>query len=245
MRACLLAVILAIALPGVCLAARPLSSDDAGTVEQGHLEIEAGYEYADDTDDEYNLGFCLKYGLFSRLDVGVEVPYHFIDVAEDEDVDGIGDVVLGTKLGILEEKEGFPAFSVSYSLKTESGDEEKGLSSGEIDHSINAILSKELGKAVGHLNLGYTYLGLPDDENDDIFTYGLALEFPLNDRFTIVGELTGETNFDDDFDDNPFSGLAGFNYALSDIVRVDLGFGWGISEASADFLVTTGLTLAF
>ncbi|MBN3039422.1 MAG: transporter [Candidatus Omnitrophica bacterium] len=245
MRVSIFLIIFVVFLPVVCLAARPLSTDDAGTVEKGHFEAEAGFEYVDDADDEYNLGFCMKYGLFSRLDIGVEVPYHFIEVSNGDDVDGIGDVSISAKLNVLEEKENIPALAISYSFKTETGDEEKGLSSGEVDHAINAILTKELGKVVGHLNLGYTYVGLAEDENDDVFSYAIALEYPVNERLNLVGELTGETNFDGEFDDNPFAGLVGFNYALSDIITFDLGFGWGISDASADFLVTSGLTLAF
>ena len=239
-------VLLLLVAPISAFAARPLSTDDASTVDKGCMEVEAGFEYADDEDNEYNLSTALKYGLAERLDIGVEIPYQFIDVSGNGDVDGLGDIVVSGKYRFLDETEGFPALSFCFSLKTESADENKGLGSGELDYTINAILTKELAKVVAHLNLGYTYAGASQGEaHDDIFSYNFALECPCNDRLNFVGELTAETNFEGDFDDNAFSALAGLNYAVSEIVTFDLGMGWGISKVSSDYIVCTGITLAF
>lgn len=246
MKSILSFILVLLVFPAAVFAARPLSTDDAGTVEKGHLEVESGFEYADDTDDEYNLAVCLKYGLGERWDLGVEIPYQFLEISEDDDVDGWGDIVFSSKYHFLDETESLPAGALSFSIKTETGDDDKGLGSGAIDYAINAILSKELEKVTGHLNLGYTYTGAPEgEESDDLFTYALAIEFPLNDSLNLVAELTAETNFEGDFDSNPFAALVGFNYAFSESITFDLGMGWGISEASADYLVTTGLTLSF
>ena len=239
--------------PSHTFAARPLSTDDAGTVEQGDLEVELGFEYAsdtdvDDTEDEYTLAATMKYGLGERWDIGIEIPYLYINrEAEDADDDnGFGDYVLSSKYRFVDETDDFPALSLGFSLKTNTGDEDKGLGSGELDYAINTILSKELGKVIGHINLGYTYVGAPEGEShDDVFSYGIAWEYPVNDRLNVVGELTGETNFEGDFDDNPFAGLIGLNYALSDVATVDFGIGWEISDASPDYLVVAGLTLSF
>ena len=228
------------------LAARPLSTDDAGTVEKGHLEVESGFEYADKSDDEYNWAASFKCGLGERWDMGMEIPYQYIEVSESDDVDGLSDISFSSKYRFLDEAEGFPALALSFSIKTKSGSEDKGLGTGEIDYAINTILTKELNKIIGHLNLGYTYVGTPKGQShDDVFSYSLALEYPFNDRLNIVGELSGETNFEGDFDDNPFVGLLGLNYAFSDIATFDFGVGWQISKASPDFTIVTGLTLGF
>lgn len=108
------------------------------------------------------------------------------------------------------------------------------------------IFSKELGKIVNHLNLGYTDVGKPEGQSDDeLFSYAAALQYPLTNRLHLVGELSGETNFAGNFDNHPFVVLAGFNYVFSDIGTFDFGVSWGISEASADYTVTSGLTLAY
>jgi hypothetical protein len=237
--------------PLFAYAARPLSTDDAATVEKGDLEVELGFEYADDadtddTEDEYSFAATVKYGLTERWDLGVEIPYLYIERESDDDDSGLGDYVFSSKYRFVDESENFPALALGFSLKTKTGDEDKGLGTGELDYTLNTILTKALGKIVTNVNLGYTYVGAPEGENhDDVFSYGLALEYPATEKLNLVGELTGETNFEGDFDDHPFGGLVGFNYAFSENIVFDLGFGWGISEASPDYLVTSGLTLAF
>lgn len=69
----LILFLLANSLPA--FAARPLSTDDATTVDKSHFELECGFEYQDKTDDEYNWTTTLKYGLSENLDIGPEIPY--------------------------------------------------------------------------------------------------------------------------------------------------------------------------
>ncbi|GAG00741.1 unnamed protein product, partial [marine sediment metagenome] len=215
------------------------------TVEKQHLETECGFEYVNTADNECNWSTVLKCGLLENWDIGIEFPYQFIDVTEGSDVDGIGDMVVSSKYRFLDETQGFPALSLSFAIKTDTGNEDKGLGSGDLDYTITAILTKELNKIVGHLNLGYIYVGAPEGQDDDVFSYALALEYPVDDRLNFVGELSGETNFEGDFDDNPFAALVGFNYAFSDAATFDFGAAWQISEASPDYKLVTGLTLGF
>lgn len=158
----------------------------------------------------------------------------------------MSDIVLSSKLRILNEAEDSPALAFSFSIKTKTGNEDKGLGTGELDYTFNLIFSKELGKIINHLKLGYTDVGKPEGQSDnDLFLYAGALEYPLTNRLHLVGELSGETNFAGDFDNHPFAILAGFNYAFSDMGIFDFGVSWGISKASADYTVTSGLTLAY
>ena len=233
-------------VPHIAYAVRPLSTDDAGVVDERHIEIESGFEYVNQTDSENNLSFVLKYGLIKNLDLGIEIPYKFIDSNEDSDVDGVGDIEATTKCRFVDETDNYPALALSFSVKTKTGNKDKGLGSGEVDYNLNGIITKEINQLVTHLNIGYTFVGDPENENaDDIFSYSLALEYPVNERLNLAGEITGETTFNGDFDDNPFSGLVGLNYGLNDTVSYDFGVGFGISEASPDYIITTGLTFGF
>jgi len=233
-------------IPHIAYAARPLSTDDAGVVDAGHMEIESGFEYINQNDEENNLSLVMKCGLVKNLDIGLEIPYKFIDVAQGGDVDGIGDMIITTKYHFLDETPNLPALALSFNVKTESGNSDKGLGSGEVDYSLNGIITKGINKFISHLNIGYTFVGDPTGENlDNIFSYSVALEYPLNERLNLVGEVIGETTFDRDFDDNPFSGLAGLNYGFNDTVSYDFGVGFKISEASPDYTITTGLTFGF
>lgn len=246
MKRIVIAIFFLLVCPKLVLAGRPLSTDDAGTVERGHLELEYGYQYVNAADNEYNWSSCIKYGLGQRWDLGVEIPYQYLEVSSGDDADGLNDIILSSKYRFFEESENRPALALSFSIKTDSGNDDKGLGTGAKDYAVNAIFSKQLETVGSHVNLGYTYVGAPEGEkHDDLFSYALALEYRLSDRLNLVGELAGETNFDGDFDDNAFSGLTGFNYAFSDIATFDFGAGLGISEASSDYSLTCGLTLSF
>lgn len=71
------------------------------------------------------------------------------------------------------------------------------------------------------------------------------MEYPINENLNILGEITGETTFDGDFDDNPCGGLVGLNYALNEMITLDFGVGFKLSDASSDYTITTGFTLGF
>jgi len=232
---------LVMAFPAGAYAARPLSTEDAGVVDAGHAELEAGFEYVKQSDEEMGLACVFKVGLFNNVDVGVEVPYGFIDVEAGDDVNGLGDVVFCAKYHLWDEGDNTPAVAIVFSLKPQTGDEDEGLGSGELDYGLNTALTKELGAFTAHGNLGYTFVG----GGEDIFSYGLAAEYPLSEAVNIVGELTGETAFDGAFNENPFQGLVGLNWAWGETVTLDVGVGFPVSDASPDLTVTTGLTVAF
>lgn len=226
----------------VTYAARPLSTDDVGTVERGHLEFEGAFEYVKQPDEERNCALTLKYGLTENWDFGVEFPYKFIDLVQSGKVDGTGDINISTKYRLLEEVERLPAIAVSLNVKTETGNEDKSLGTGEIDYGLTGIFTKEIGEFTFHSNLGYTFVG---GDADDTLSYGFALEYSLRENLNLVGEVVGETAFDGDFNDNPCSGLFGLNYGLNEMVVFDFGVGFEISEASPDYTITTGITLGF
>lgn len=230
----------------IAFAARPLSTDDAGSVEKAHWELESGFEYADKADDEYTWTTTIKYGILETWDLGIEVPYQYLEVSEGDDVNGWGDIVICSKVRFLNETMDFTAFALGFKIKTKSARCNKGLGTGELDYTINAILSREFNKLISHVNLGYTYVGAPEGQNqDDVFSYAWALEYPFDERLNLVGELAGETNFEGNFDDNPLAVLLGLNCAFSDLVTFDLGASLGISNASANYALTTGLTISF
>lgn len=234
-------------LPSIAFAGRPLSIGDAGTIGKTHVEIECAVEYADATDDEFTLAATLTYGLLEKLDIAVELPYKYIDVHDEDEYGGLGDVVISSKYFLLEETGNLPAMAVSAGIKLKTGNDDKELGTGENEYSAIGILTKELGNIAGgniiaNLNFGYTY---KDESQDDVFSYGVALEYPFNDKLNLVGEVAGETDFEEDFNDNAFAALLGFNYAFLEMAKFDFGMAVGISEASPDYTVKTGITLSF
>ena len=228
------------------LAARPLGTDDAGTVDKGHFEMEMGFEFLEDTDKEYTTSTVLKYGILDSLDVGTEIPYHYIEVHDQEDVHDLGDITFCAKYRLLEQDQALPAVSFVAEVKTTSGEEDKGLGNSMIDYGLTLVATREFDNGAVHLNLGYGYAGIPEIQKyDRAFSYGLAGELSVTENLNLVAECLGETNFDGDFNDNPFVALVGFNYSLCEWASFDFGAGAGISKASPDYYLTTGITVAF
>jgi len=231
-------------LPRV-FAARPLATDDAGTVEKGAFEGEFGVEYVKASDNETNLSVVIKTGILDNLDLGVEIPYLFIDSKEESDTDGLSDVCICMKLNILNEHSVFPDTALTFNYKSDSGNDRKALGTGRPGFDLTAVFSKSFDPLTCHLNIGYSFRkDFDNEDNKDAFTYGFAVEYPLNDTINLVGEITGETELEGEFNDNSCGALIGFNYAFNDMVTFDLGVATAISRAEPDLKVTAGVTIA-
>lgn len=248
-KVCILVVLvvtICFGLSKVSEAARPLSTDDTGTVEKGEFELETGYEYVKQNTEENNFSIVLTSGVLKNMDIGIEIPYNFIEKKKSDNVDGIGDIMVCSKYRLWKETTSYPAGAVSFTVKSQTGDEDKGLGSGEVSYEVNSIFTKNFNSLVGHLNLGYTFKEEPEGKDvDDIFGYKFALVYPVNEKFNLMNEIVGETNFEGDFDDNPCEGLVGFNYAISNNVVYDFGVGYQMSKSSPDYKITTGITTTF
>lgn len=239
-------VVCLLVFPVLAFAARPLSIDDAGTVERGNVEVEFGVEYVKGFDKEVGISLAVTAGLFSSLDFGVEVPYTFINAKEAKNSDGFSDVSISTKFTFIKDSKTLPDCAIGFSYKTDSGNDGKGLGTGKPEYSINSIFSKAWKSLATYLNLGYAFReDFANMDNEDALTYGVAVEYSLNDNVNLVAEVSGETALKRKFNDNSCSALVGFNYSLSDNVILDIGVGTAISRADPDLKVTSGVTISF
>ncbi|HRZ39393.1 MAG TPA: transporter [Candidatus Omnitrophota bacterium] len=222
-------------------AARPLATNDAGVVAVGALETEYGYEYVHASDRENNHGVVLTTGLLKNLDFGVEIPYQFIELEDGGDPDGFSDLIFTTKWSVSREHDTLPDFSLSFSYKTESGNDEKSLGTGRPEYTLTSIFSKTFERFTYHVNMGCS----AKHELEDTLNYGFAMEYAVNERLNVLGEIAGDTILSGKFDNSTSSGLIGFNYAINGSLTYDAGLKIGISESAPDFTILTGLTFAF
>ncbi len=227
-------------------ALRPLTTDDAGTVEKGKFQLEVGFDFTRHGNHDKELGpsMTLTYGLFERMDVGIGSGYLFVHPSEGKKEKGFVDTELKLKYRWIDEKDWSPAFATTGRIKFPTASETKGLGSGKTDFSINTILTKNLGKRlVLHLDLGYTIIGEKYGNNE--FNYSLAAQFVLTDKWALVGEVVAVNNFNGRHGDDPLSGLMGAYYLITDNIVWDAGVEIGMNKAAPDFRLTTGLTLLF
>jgi hypothetical protein len=227
-------------------AARPLSTDDAWTVEKGGFQLEVGFDAVrqDNHDREISPSLKLTYGLFEKMDVGIGSAYLFARPKEGENENGLGDTELNLKYRLLDEKDWMPAFALTGKIKIPTASESKGLGSGKTDVGINTIVMKNLSKRwLFYLNLGYTFVGEHRVNNE--FNYSAAAQFIVTDKWVLVGEMVGVNNLNGRHGDDPFSGLIGTYYSITDKIIWDGGLEIGMNKAAPDFRLTTGLTWLF
>ncbi len=236
----------AVSLSTGAFAAMPLTTDDAYTVERGEFQVETGVDLTrqDNHDREVGPSVTLSYGLLERMDVTVGSSYLFVNPAEGKNENGIGDTEVRLKYHLVDQKGWIPHFAVSGMLKIPTASDSKGLGSGKTDFGLNAIFTWNLSKRWQlYSNLGYTFIGEHHAENE--FNYSAAVQFALSDKWALVGELVGVNNFNGHTSDDPFSGLVGAQYMLSDSLVLDAGVEIGMNRAAPDYRFTAGLTFFF
>lgn len=225
-------------------AARPLTTEDAYTVEKGAFQLETAFDFArqDNHDKEYAPSMILTYGLFERMDVGIGIGYLFVNPADGKNENGFGDTELKIKYRLIDQKGWIPFFSISGKLKIPTANESKGLGSGKTDFNINTIYTWDFKKRFQlYVNLGYTFIG--EKKVNDEFNYSIAGQFVLSEKWALVGEIFGWNNFNGRHNDDPLAGLLGIQYAIKDTLVWDAGVAMGMNKAAPDFRVTTGLTI--
>jgi len=219
-------------------AARPLVTDDYGTLDPGAYEFEAGYNLISPKaggGDSQGLVCQLKRGFFPGFDLGLELPYNTSAVS------GLADAVLHAKLRLKDfsEEEGVTA---RLDIKLTNGDVVTGLGSGFTDYGLLLILSKELAGIKSHINAGYTVVGDPaNSSQDDTFVYGVAFEKELASGIEAAVEYTGSSCLQRELLNN--IQIAG-RWQATQAIRLDAGYSIAMSDVS-DNIATIGLTAEF
>lgn len=229
---------------------RPFATEDAGVAGKGVAQLEISWDHLkwDNHDKENNFLLVPIYGITDRIELSVEIPYmfHNPESGEENSEDGLGDINIVGKFLLIEEGEKTPAFTIKAVLKTSSGDYERGLGSGDKDYSIVAAASKTIGDFQLHGMFGYTFVGDNGDENiQDIYLYGIGLDYGLTENFHLVAEIAGNRHSDRTSDNDPVSGLVGATYKISEHLTIDGGIRFGFNDAMPDWNTTLGMSITF
>jgi len=213
-------------------AARPLATDDTGTVEKGKTETEISFDYCQYRPDGtcQTPGMAIKHGLTERLDFGLGFSHN-----TDKDADGntigwgMSPLEIGFKMALLKEHHTLPDISLSV-----------GYESGGTEYGMNLILSRGYGNLGLHYNLGYNSPGEALIKGS--IATSLAAEYTFAEKYRICAELKGEA-LDDRSEVLGNSGLIGGS--------VDLGFlAWDAGVRLYDqrgpkTTIATGITAGF
>jgi len=224
---------------------RPISTDDAYTLEKGVFTASIGSAFTkmDNGDREIGVNVDLGYGITERLEITVDFPTIFSQPVVGNSEQGLSDIAFRPEFILFKEQKYLPASSVAATIKTTSGDEDKGFGSGHNDYSLTLQFSKGFNPAALHFNVGYTFVGQSEEvEIDNVISYNLAFEYSFNGKLTLVSELTGETVSGFSDSDSSFDGLVGFVYEVKDNIALDFA---GFAGSGDEIRLTSGLTYQF
>lgn len=233
------AVIMTIAPP--VWAGRPLTTEDPGTISQGNFEIEIGNDFSETADGvtsfghNYNVGF----GILDNLEFDVNVPVIFYQEVPGQDaVTGLGDTGLLLKWRFLEEKGFRPALGTYGTVSLPSGNDNEGLGTGTVDFGLFTFVGKNIWKFLVEANLGWSFL----DNTDDLFFYSAGLEYYPHDKWSIVFEYVGQTDFKASTVNDISDITIGLTYSLLDFLTLDAGAIFGFTTSTPDYGATVGVT---
>lgn len=225
---------------------RPLTVDDADTVEPGFFEWDSGVAYERNGDlGHWDFPFGLTYGVARDLDAhfsfGGQIDEQSEPFAGTKQQSGIGDLELGAKWLFVESDPFGTRHSLAPGIKLPTASEKRGLGSGAMDYDLTWIASHEFGDRTDtHINLGYTWVG----EADDAVHGGLAAYYQLIDPLQWVGEIFAEKEIG-----NGSEMVAAINtgvrFFVTDNFILDLAAGTKVCGDAPDFSMTAGLTWDF
>ncbi len=217
--------------------------DDAGTEPKGTFELTIPKVVYSGSPGYYttSIWLALTYGITDHLEMVIAPEVH--DAIWGRDNSGsdhdFGDVVCGLKYQFSEERDNLPSLAAKYSLKIPTNTDSKGLTTGEVDHALYLIVSKGLIGGQLNLNLGYKYVGKPNDKTySNQVSYGAAYVYPVK-KVSLVLELVGKTNYKEPHltvKENTLDLYGGFKYGFTPALGMKASLGTRLNQASPDYL---------
>ncbi|HZI51296.1 MAG TPA: hypothetical protein VFE29_05690 [Terriglobia bacterium] len=186
---------------------RPLLTEDPRLIPEGSVVTELGMGYqhlarfpvSGLTGDFYSiLENGLHFGLGKRAEFQMTgVIHYYLSVDGGGSRNDWGDLVMSTKIKLVDEKGARPAISFRPSVVLPNSSRTKDIGFDGTHFFGNLLFGKTAGPAYVFGTVG---LGVLDDplraaSQHDFLTYGIAASFPVNTRLSILAELNGRHNF--------------------------------------------------
>jgi len=233
-----------------CFAPPPLVTGDVPTADKGLFEWYVGgrHQESESGRPARQLPFTeLVYGISARQELTFEIAglsseHHY----------GINDAVVGTKYVFLRETGQRPGIAGSFELKLPTGDESRGLGSGEFDYDLRLRGQKTWGWFTAIGNVGYTFVTDRDvggvrqsAENVWLLTFGQ--EYQLARRTKLLSELYFVSR-EEPGGPNRLAANIGFKHKLRENLTIHGAVGKSVREGNRggpDLRVYAGLKWEF
>ena len=160
--------------------------------------------------------------------------------------EGLGDVLLKGAYVLLEEKSIVPEVAPYLKIKVPTADKDRGLGTGELDETVGVDMSKQLVERLfAYVTVAYTFIGSPPGEHlRNSFGWSVGAAYSVAPPFSIFAFLDGATAISPGQED-PLEIRVGAEYKLTKSLKLTGAATKGLSNGSADWGVSGGLTLRF
>ncbi|HEX2604337.1 MAG TPA: transporter [Oxalicibacterium sp.] len=217
---------------------RPSVATPAQLPAPGQLELEmGGLSVKNDSERRNSLPYTLKLAFSEEWGVLLGGEAFVSDRQNGEHTNGFGDTSITLKRAFaLEDK---TALGLEFTAKAPTAKDELG--SGKADYTLNGIFSKDIGELHMDLNLNQTRLGAIDPGTGRMQT-GWAASFStsIKEQWTLTGELSGTRQANAP---NTAQLLAAVTYNPTPRLAIDIGVAKGLTNASQDWSLFTGIVL--
>ncbi len=242
-------------------AQQPFVTDDADTTPRGHFHFEFSNEFDWLQRDAFpfvkqNLAdFELNYGLFDRVEIGIEAPLLTLVTAPGTNprtLSGFGDTNVSLKYNFLRErdKSRMPALAIGFNLELPTGNSRRQLGSGLADFYLNGILQKSLTRKTKlRLNGGILFSGnettgaVGIKTRGTVFTGGGSLVKQFSPKLQLGIELTGAMQQHLGLGKGQLQTQVGGNYQLRNNISFDFGVIGGRFVASPRAGIQAGISV--
>jgi hypothetical protein len=227
------AVVLMVGAPR-CFAPPPLVTGDVPTADKETFEwyVGARYQESESGNPSRLLPFTeLVYGLTDRM----ELTFEIAGLSVNHEY-GLSDAVVGTKFVFLKETERRPGVAGSFELKLPTGDESRGLGSGEFDYDLRLRTQKTWGWFTAIGNVGYTFVTDPEyggvtTSTENVWLLTFAQEYQVAKKTKLLSEIYFVSR-EAPGDPNRLAANIGFKHKLRDNLTVHAAIGKSIREGN-------------
>lgn len=252
---------------------RPLVTEDPATVGGGQVLIETGVDWLrgvtfpisglrGDLVAAPTIGISVGVGPIAEIQIDGS-PYRQLRITERRQapltailtLDGtttsdVDDVVIATKLRLLNEGDRRPAVGIRFATRLPNASNESGLGHDTTDFFVSVLIGKSVGRIRWVANAGAAIIGDPivAARQEDLLTFGMSLTARTWRSFDLVTEYNGRMNLaaSSPVPDTENRGIAraGLRFTRGPI-RLDAAALVGATTNDPDVGVTAGLTWTF
>ncbi len=201
---------------------RPLITEDVDIIPQGTLRIEAGIDFLQDakfplsglTGDQTRVGVIgINIGLAPNVELQIDgVAQHFLsinsrtvpspiplNIGVNNSTNGAGDFTLATKIKIRNETRRSPSLGFRFGVQLPNSDQARGIGTNQINAFGTVLIGKKFGErgrlnTFGNFGIGILTAPLEQFTQNDVFLYGLAGIYRLNDVVNLAAEVNGRAS---------------------------------------------------